>query len=146
MYHFRLNGVVCQCDTLGELRAACTEKPIGVEVDMKVRGLEPEWFGDAGDKLNQLLKDKETSAAADTVAVAAHKRRRRKGSRKIAAKIDRKHRGIPRIVEKSADDLASLPLIKGGVTWVATKKVAKKLGRIDYRQLRSELFARKKLG
>lgn len=46
----------------------------------------------------------------------------------------------------AADSIAKLPFVKGALTWIRVKRVARKLGREDPLRLRSELLIRKKLG
>jgi hypothetical protein len=176
MFHFHMNGVICHCDTVSELQSAINGSKPGVEVDMKIRGLKDEWFGNAGDDLNKALAEKAAAApyveamASDTpkkhrrsrkVILEAALRKTKKGlgivkkgtPRRIGKKLGRTDlnqlravkKGTPRTIRKPADELKSLPLVKGGITWQVTKRIGKKLGRTDLNQLRTDLFSRKLL-
>jgi hypothetical protein len=57
----------------------------------------------------------------------------------------RKKRGyIP--IAKTLAEIKKLPLIDGPITWDVAHKMKKKLGASNLTQLRSDLFARQKLG
>jgi hypothetical protein len=175
MYHFKLNGVECGCDTIEELIAVSTDNKIGPEAYVA-------WVGSAGEELDLVLEKlrnkgreaiggevklisgpvKEQKATAKKLlkqldgAVKARKKWKRSTSTEAStqlladAKVGRKARKKrknpgPQVVKKSVEEIASLPFVSGGVTWAVTNKIAKKLKRTDKAQLRSDLFARQKL-
>jgi hypothetical protein len=134
MYYFTMNGVQCSCNTLGELRAAVVAMPVdGRKPAMFVASDESgphdtwmSWTGDKGEELSVALKHLE----------------------KADKKKKRKKRGYT-LVEKSTSEIKKLPLIDGPITWDVVHKTAKKLGVLgttNMTQLRSDLFARQKLG
>ena len=143
MFHFTLNGTKCGCDTIEELQAALPSPksgPLGVAV--KVFSVMPEWLGNAGDELNKLLAgNEEKLAGMKAILSDAKKHDQPTAAVKVAAT-----KALKKNLATSAGvDISKLPLVRGGVTWAVAHKYGKKLGRIDIKQLRSDLFARKKM-
>ncbi len=139
MYYFTMNGVTCSCDALGELRAAVTitaaseaaaKKPADVRGFIVSKELKPQdtwfsWMGDNGEKLSVSLQAREEAL-------------RKEALEKVVKKKQKKRRCHTEVKE--------LPLIDGPITWDVTRKMAKKLGTTNLTRLRSDLFARQKLG
>lgn len=103
MYYFKIEGIECSCDTLGELLAACRFGP-------DVESPKPRANAKANAKAT-------TKATTDKVEAPSE-----------------------------TDAIWKLPLIEGGLSWAVVRKVGKKLGRTDYRQLRTDLKKRQRLG
>ena len=175
MFHFTLNGAKCGCDTLEELKAAVpgpNGAPFGVAV--KVFGVRPEWLGSAGDELSKLLAEREkadkkggkqsdgrknvqiVTALLENLGektphveamVSDNKARLKERAAKAVATKAAKKRKARYLVNlaKTPQELKDLPVVRGGVTWAATHRIAKKLGRDDFAQLRSDLAQKKKL-
>jgi hypothetical protein len=120
MYHFTLEGMECRCDTAEELRAICEDRSTRFVA----------------------TSPKETTASEDGATretVATEMATTESPSRRL-------HRAVARRVFPEQGDIAALPFVEGGLSWTKVKKVGKKLGRTDYRQLRSDLFKRQKMG
>lgn len=170
MYRFMFRGFNCACDTVAELEAVFgVKQPEGKQAYMA-------WVGPHGDKLNLLLKGKETASkkatlksTVDEINDVAHQvmwtsspvgieemqneKTRQKAARraKLEQIIDKaskkkyeKAKSFCDAVEDEAS-IATLPFVKGPLTWKVVKRMGKRLGREDLRQLRSDLFSRKKL-
>jgi len=137
MYYFRLNGVECKCDELSELMAVVQNENVKAEQVPDFVA----WIGTAGDELNALLEKKLEKPSVmrleQRAALAAKKLKDRK-------KEERKKSGFTPI-ERTPQELKDLPYVKTGVTWAVAKRIAKKLGRDDIAQVRSDLAQRKKL-
>jgi hypothetical protein len=163
MYHFKLNGVECSCETAIELVVATSidrvelgqHHPLGCSKPKKTEDswiCETSWEGDAGDKLNELIEKKKGVRATSN----------RKGHGVI--KLSKGNSSIPHSEMEEFHDLKSdqakckhtlepshcsviekLPYVESA-TWAITKKIAKKLGRTDILQLRTDLYYRKKMG
>jgi hypothetical protein len=130
MYYFTLSGVSCSCDALEELQAvfAQGEREFGAVA----------WIGDEGDKLNVLLKKKTKPIKLISKMEISEKEAR-------AAKKPAKREARYIFITRTPQELKDLPFIKDGITWAVAHKWAKKLGRDDIAQLRSDLTQRKKL-
>jgi hypothetical protein len=156
MYHFTLNGVTCGCDTIDELQAACKVPGVNIPKSYVVSVGLSDWQGDAGDKLDDLLKKRGKKIGKSTFIESMHSTC---DDPKSAVEVKQHRRRKPKVrrasdgrkitkwcVERTAEELKDLPLLKGAITWAVAHKWAKKLGRDDIGQLRSDLSQRKKLG
>ncbi len=121
MYYFKARGIECSCDSADELF---------VVLDKMSSDYKPS----LADKISQHLLAVEAKSELEKPVVKKSKPRRK----------HRRKTGKPVNVDMNA--IKDLPYLEGGISWDATKKVAKKLKRTDFMQLRSELFHRQKLG
>ena len=118
MYYFTIADMECRCETAEELRAV-----VGWPVS--------------------------TPATATTTAKAKRGRpakvshhRRSPAATEMAATETDKEAGKGR----NSNVVKDVPYVEGGITWDVAKKHAKKLGRTDIRQVRSDLKQRQLAG
>lgn len=118
MYRFNMAGLEMSCDTAQELVAFCNAISVGSEA-------------------------KAPTAIATIPTAARAKVSHKAKPRALVVEEAPKHRGTSGTGE---DAIRNLPYISGGLSWGVVKKVAKKLGRDDVRQLRSDLYKRQQMG
>ena len=73
-----------------------------------------------------------------------------KAKRVRVAKVSRRHKAVATETDTEADTGRNsgkeVPYVEGAITWDVARKYAKKLGRTDVRQVRSDLKQRQKAG
>jgi len=131
VYHFKLNGVECKCDSLGELLAVVQDKNVEAEPVPDFVA----WVGTAGDELNAILERHVSKGKKPQKAT--------KKAQKATKKAQKRPGFVP--IKRTPEELKDLPVVKGGVTWAVAKKWAKKMKRDDVAQVRSDLAQRKLL-
>jgi hypothetical protein len=136
----------CCCDTAEQLleisAAIVAKKPEQID--------NPVWIGDAGNTLDMILarkgltkygrKDpKLVENALKEVRKELKTRAKQRTWTVSCALSDNKDDG-PVNHPQPKRDLSKLPVLNGPVTWATTHKWAKKLGRTDITNLRSDLY------
>jgi hypothetical protein len=148
MFHFMLGPMSCCCDTAEQLleisAAIVAKKPEQID--------EPVWFGDAGNALDMLLAKKGlTKHGRQNPKLVENALKEVRDELKAKTKQRRWTVSCALIKDENKDDgpvnhpqpkrdLSKLPVLNGPVTWATTHKWAKKLGRTDITNLRSDLY------
>ena len=117
MYYFTIAGMECRCETAEELRAV-----VGQPVSTPAR-----------------------PTATATTRARTGRRAKKSHHRRSPAEAAATAAGTETDTSGNAD-AKKVPYITGGITWDVAKKHAKKLGRTDIRQVRSDLKQRQLAG
>lgn len=148
MYRFNLNGVECSCETAAELVAATLIDRIegNSKSDKDVWVASQEWVGDAGDKLNKLFERKKGIRSVVKLSKGGNSSVPRSEMQEFQQiKEEQLNKCKHALTPSHCSVIENLPYVEHA-TWAATKKIAKKIGRTDILQLRTDLHARKKMG
>jgi hypothetical protein len=101
------------------------------------------WTSEAEGPLKKVQHALET--IADQKAAELVKKKGQKAAKKAVATKKKREARYSVNLSKTPQELKNIPYVKGGITWAVANRIAKKLGRDDIAQVRSDLAQRKKL-
>lgn len=167
MYHFMLHGLTCHCDSAVELRTVSEmlakerameqsaapkdgvkRAPIRIIAEIAGQlGKPMEWWTSEAEGPLKKVKSALESIANEKAAELVKKKGQKAAKKAVATKKAKKKREARYSVNlsKTPQELKDIPYVKGGITWAVANRIAKKLGRDDIAQMRSDLAQRKKL-